>query len=680
MLLGKAVNTLQISILAALVASLSACGGSSSTGTATTVAPEGSTVQVSLLETTDLHSNVLSYNYYKLAADTTIGMERVATLIHKAQTENQNNVLLDDGDVIQGTPLADYQAIVSPVACNDTLAIHKVMNQLKYDAGTVGNHEFNFGLGYLSQVMNHDLGVAGVTKPGNCGGPNFPVVLANVNSVASNQPIFSPYQLIPKQFIAQSPNGGSVPVTLNVGVIGFAPPPIMDWDKKNLDGKVYVNGLKETATQYVPQMRAAGADLVVALSHGGLDASTYSPTMENGSWHLATVPGIDAMMIGHSHEIFPNAVNPAAIFKGLPNVDVAKGFVNGVPTVMAQSWGRRLGVIKITLKVINGKWVVQPALTTVETRGFAQPDGTTVAADPTVEPMVDSVHQATIAYAQQPLGTTDFNMASYFSRIGDVSAIQIDNQMQQDYVARYIATNLPQYANIPVLSASAPFKYGRNGASDYTDVAAGTLQVRSAGDLYVFDNTIQAVKLKGSDLRVWLETAAKQFKQIDPTQTAAQSLFDPTFAGYNFDVLYGANNALQYQIDVTKPVGSRIVGLTYQGQPVTDTMDFIVATNNYRASGGGNFPGLDGSKTILKAPDANRDVLSAYIKKVGALTYAANGSGRSWRFAKVTTNGPVTFTSGANKLNVAAAEGFTNVSEVQDNGDGTWLYAIDLSK
>jgi len=637
-------------------------------------------MQVSLLETTDLHSNVLSYNYYKLATDTTIGMERVATLIHKAQAENPNNVLLDDGDVIQGTPLADYQATVSPVACSDTLAIHKVMNQLNYDAGTVGNHEFNFGLGYLSQVMNHDLGVAGISKPGNCGGPKFPIVLANVNSVSSNQPIFSPYQVIAKTFTASTPGGQTIPVTLNVGVIGFAPPPIMDWDKKNLDGKVYVNGLKETATQYVPQMRAAGADIVVALSHGGLDASTYSPTMENGSWHLATVPGIDALMIGHSHEIFPNAVNPAAIFQGLPNVDVAKGFVNGVPTVMAQSWGRRLGVIKLTVKYTSGKWVVQQGQTTVETRGFTQADGTTVAADPTVEPMVDSVHQATIAYAQQPLGTTDFNMASYFSRIGDVSAIQIDNQMQQDYVARYIATNLPQYANIPVLSASAPFKYGRNGATDYTDVPAGTLQVRSAGDLYVFDNTIQAVKLKGSDLRAWLETTAKQFKQIDPTQTAAQTLFDPTFPGYNFDVLYGANNALQYQIDVTQPAGSRIVSLTYQGQPVTDTMDFIVATNNYRASGGGNFPGLDGSKTIIKAPDANRDVLSAYIKKVGALTYAVNGSGRSWRFAKVTTAGPVTFISGANKLNVAAAEGFANVSQFKDNGDGTWQYAIDLSK
>jgi 2',3'-cyclic-nucleotide 2'-phosphodiesterase/3'-nucleotidase len=152
-----------------------------------------------------------------------------------------------------------------------------------------------------------------------------------------------------------------------------------------------------------------------------------------------------------------------------------------------------------------------------------------------------------------------------------------------------------------------------------------------------------------------------------------------SFPGYNFDVFTSPD--MTYQIDVTQPVGSRIVALSYKGAPVDPAASFIVATNNYRASGGGNFPGLDGSKTIVASPDASRDVLIAYIKKVQQLIRTANGSDRSWSFAKVTTAGQVTFTSAQDVLSVAQAAGINNVSLVQaDAGNGLSLYAIDLTQ
>jgi 2',3'-cyclic-nucleotide 2'-phosphodiesterase/3'-nucleotidase len=675
---------------------------------ATGAVAEGTTVTFALLETTDLHANVLSYNYYALAEDSSLGMERTATLIAAARAENPNNVLLDDGDVIQGTLLADLQAVTRPIPCTDTLAVHKAMNALAYDGGGFGNHEFNYGLPFLSQVTNTDLGIPGISKPaGTCGAPKFPLVLSNVTGVASGKPIFAPYALLPRAFVATAPDGSSTNVLLHIGIMSFVPPQILEWDQKNLAGKVAVSGAKEAAQQYIPELRAKGADVIVALSHGGLDPAAYSPKMENQSYHLAGT-GIDALMIGHSHLIFPKgketgaaALDPSlAALPASAGVDAINGFVKGVPTVMAQSWGRRLGIIRMTMVYQGGKWVTRPAGTTVESRGFKYTDGsTTVKADAAIAALVAAEHAATIAYAKEPLGvTTDFEMSSYFSLVGDVSAIQLVNQAQIDYVKNAIATStdatLASYRNIPVISCSAPFKAGRNGPSDFTDVAPGAsaaapvgLQVRNPGDLYLYsNNNLQAVKIKGTDLKAWLEAAAKQFGQIDPGRTTEQDLVPSYGTIFNYDVFYAEDNALTYQVDVTQPAGSRIVNLLYQGKAVADTDDFIVATNDYRAGGGGNVPGIDGSKTIIKSPDANQAVVSNYLQAIGRtgggkVTLAANGGARSWSFVPVATAGPVILRSAPGHLAIARQNGIAVVAaEGALDASGFAKYSIDLSK
>ncbi len=668
--------------------------------------PEGSTLELAILSTTDLHQNLLSYDYYRLAdlsGSGTLGLAATASLIKAARTENPNNLLVDNGDATQGTLLGDYQALAQPIPCSTTLAIYRAMNALHYDAAGLGNHEFNYGLPFLSQTLNTDLGVAGVSKPaGNCGAPNYPVVNSNVVSTSSGKPILPPYVVLPKSFAAKLPSGEVRTVRLNVAMLGLVPPQIVDWDAKSLAGKVTVNGVVESAQQYVAEARSHGADLVVALSHGGLDASPYSPKMENGSLHLSTVPGVDALVTGHAHLIFPaaketNAPKLDASLAALPaaTVDSVKGLVNGVPTVMAQSWGRRLGIIKLSLVYQGGKWVVRKDQTSVESRGLAYTDGKTFATpDADMAALVDAEHQATIAYAKQPLGVaTDFEMSAYFALLGDVSAIQIVNQAQIDYVKNFLANStdatLKSYASIPVISCSAPFKAGRNGATDFTDVAPTAsatapvaLQVRNPGDLYLYgNNNIQAVKIKGADLKAWLETSARQFGQIDPASTATQDLVPSYSTIYNFDVFYAEGNALTYQIDVTQPVGSRIVNLRYQGQPVADTADFIVATNDYRAGGGGGFPGIDGSKTIIKSPDANQAVVAAYLRKQTALTRAANGAARSWSFVKTTTAGPVVLRSAPGKLALAQQLGLASVtSEGATDASGYALYRVDLSQ
>ena len=685
-------HRIRAAMLAALVATaLAACGSDDNNSNAgngnngnnsNTSIPAGTKSTLALLETTDLHTNVLSYDYFKLAEDKSIGFERVATLIKSARAEFPNTMLLDNGDTIQGTALSDYQALVKPVTCSETLAMYKVMNAASFDGGGIGNHEFNYGLQYLSQVTGNRFNVAGLPDPSaqqTCAGPKFPQVLANVYSVKTRQPLFQPYAILSKTITATGPDGKTISAPIKVGIIGFAPPAILSWDKRWLDGKVYTEGVVETAQKYIPEMRAKGADLIVVISHGGLDNSAYSPTMENGSYHLSKVAGVDAMLIGHSHQIFPDATSTVGQFN-LPGVDKVKGTVNGVPTVMANYWGKHLGVVNLALNYDGKAWSVDRANTKVEARSTQNADKSYVAADASVAPAIDTEHQATIQYVKTPIGSTDYRMTSYFADVGDPGAIQIVNQAQAKYVKDYITANLPALAALPVLSVSAPFKSGFGGGNDYTDVAMGNLAINNAADLYLYPNTVYAVKVNGDEVKAWLETAAKRFNQINPALTTEQQLIS-TFPGYNFDMFTDPD--MQYEIDVTQPVGSRIKNLTYKGAAVTSAMDFIVATNNYRASGGGNFPGLDGTKTVYASPDANRDVLIQYIKTIANVTRASNGSARSWHFTKVVTSGDVVFSSGVGMLSQAAAGGVAGVSLVAaDDGSNKNLskYKIDLNQ
>ncbi|MDB5920281.1 MAG: bifunctional 2,3-cyclic-nucleotide 2-phosphodiesterase/3-nucleotidase [Massilia sp.] len=651
------------------------------TGGGAPAVPAGATAVLAVLETTDVHSNVLGYDYYKLAPDPSFGLDRTATLIREARKEFANTILLDNGDTIQGTALADYQALVAPLKCDQTLAVYKVMNKLGVEAGGIGNHEFNYGLAYLSQVTGSRFDVDGVdpARP-RCAGPAFPQVLANVYSSKTRTQLFAPYRIISKQVRGFDANGRPVSALVKIGIIGFTPPTIVAWDKRWLEGKVYTEGVVETASKYIPQMRAEGADLVIAISHGGLDDAAYSPSMENGNYHLSKVPGIDAMLIGHSHQVFPNATSRVEQFN-LPGVDKAAGTVNGVPTTMASLWGKHLGVIGLHLKYDGARWVVDQRLTTVEARSAQRADKSFVAPDPEVAALVAAEHAATIAYVKTPLGRSDYRMSSYFADVGDMSSIAIVNQAQADYVARYVKANLPQYAALPVLSMASAFKSGSAGVSDFTDVPAGSLALNNAADLYLYPNSLYAVKVDGAGLKAWLEHGAGRFNTIDPVKAAAQELVDPGFPSYNFDTITSSD--VSYEIDVTQPVGNRIGKLAYRGKPVEPAQQFIVATNNYRASGGGGFPGLDGSKTVLASPDANRDVLIAYIKASKQLTAAAHGAQRSWRFAKVKTAGPVVFHSAPGVIELARAAGLSNVALLRADdggGKGYALYSVDLSQ
>jgi 2',3'-cyclic-nucleotide 2'-phosphodiesterase/3'-nucleotidase len=197
--------------------------------------PSGSKAELVVLETTDIHSNVLSYDYFKLVEDKTLGFERLATLIRQARKEFTNTVLFDDGDTIQGTALADYQATVKPLACDQELAMYKAMDAVGYDGGTIGNHEFNYGLDFLSRATGQTMHIDGIAEE-HCQGPHYPLVLANVISLKTHEPIFAPTRIIDKTVRVTAPDGSTHETNLRIGILGLTPTGIMNWDRTKLAG------------------------------------------------------------------------------------------------------------------------------------------------------------------------------------------------------------------------------------------------------------------------------------------------------------------------------------------------------------------------------------------------------------------------------------------------------------
>ncbi len=103
----------------------------------------GSKAELNILETTDIHTNIIDYDYYADKPSITFGLARTASLIKKSRKELKNIILVDNGDLIQGNPLADYMARVDKLENGNVHPVYKAMNTLDYDVGNIGNHEFN---------------------------------------------------------------------------------------------------------------------------------------------------------------------------------------------------------------------------------------------------------------------------------------------------------------------------------------------------------------------------------------------------------------------------------------------------------------------------------------------------------------------------------------------------------
>ncbi|MDN7241728.1 bifunctional 2',3'-cyclic-nucleotide 2'-phosphodiesterase/3'-nucleotidase [Planococcus sp. N028] len=605
-------------------------------------------VSLRILGTSDLHTNFVNYDYYQDKISNSLGLAKTGVLIEKAREENANNLLFDNGDLIQGTPLGGYKANVDPIEEGEMHPAYAALQALDFDASTLGNHEFNFGLDYLDEALDD---------------APFPVLNANVYDAKTGKNRFTPYKIIDKEVVDKK----GKKQTIQVGVIGVVAPHIMKWDRVNLEGKVVAKDAVESVKKFLPEVKKAGADVVVVLSHSGMGDAKYEVGEEDITYQLTEVKGIDAIITGHNHEVFPGA------YKDLPNVNQEQGTINGTPVVMPGKFGSHLGVIDLTLMPKGKEWTVveeEAEVRAIDTK-------TNEVSEEVVE-AVKEAHEATIKYVRSPVGTTTAPIHSYFSLVTDDPSVQIVNNAQKWFVEQKIAGTAN--AELPLLTAAAPFKAGgRNGAEYYTDIAAGEIAIKNVADLYVYDNTLFALKLKGADLKEWLEMSAGQFNQIKPATTGEQALVNNDYRTYNFDVIDGVT----YDIDVTQPAkydkdgnlvnasSNRIKNLSYNGTAVAADQEFLVVTNNYRASG--NFPGVRNATEKIDFAYENRQAIMDYMEKNGTINPSADGN---WNFAPIEGGATLTFETAPKAQNLIPAD--SGIKYVAPSTNGFAKFQLEI--
>ncbi|GIO33935.1 MULTISPECIES: bifunctional 2',3'-cyclic-nucleotide 2'-phosphodiesterase/3'-nucleotidase [Paenibacillus] len=638
-------------------------------------------LKLRILSTTDVHACLMDYDYYRDRKDAAVGLVRTATLIKKARAEAQNSLLVDNGDLIQGTPLGTFAARVDPDRSGAAGGwLHpaiRAMNAMGYDAATLGNHEFNYGLDYLDQVIS---------------GAAFPYVNANIyvheaeagRKFAVNR--YRPYAIVTKTCLDST----GQPHDIRIGFIGFVPPQIMDWDQGHLDGKVQVKDMVLSALEWIPQMKEEGADVIVALAHSGFDAgvSLKDHDAENAVLPLSLVPGIDAIAFSHTHRTFParDFASLDATFKRtdgtpLPAVDWQEGTINGLPAVQAGYGGSMLGIIDLSLRRVNGRWQAADGRSMIrEIRGGSEGTGP-AEPDSEIVGLLRQAHQQTVAYANAPIGRTETPLHTYFSLVHADASIQLLNHAQIAHARRRIASSAPDLGHLPVLSASSPFKAGRNGPNDYAEIPAGPIAIRSAAELYLFENTIKAVKISGAALKEWLEMSVGIYNRIDPDETGEQPLLNPAFPAFNFDVIGG----VAYRVNVARPAkygldgmlldpsAGRIEDLRHEGRPVEPEQQFIVVTSNYRVSSG-IVPGLREAELVLDSADENRQALIDYIAEQGLLKARPE---ENWSFTRVAKPVNVTFTASPEAAKYTGdVPGISYTGRTDARGYG--IYRIDL--
>ncbi|MFF5568637.1 bifunctional metallophosphatase/5'-nucleotidase [Streptomyces sp. NPDC012623] len=533
-----------------------------------------------VMGTTDLHGNVFNWDYFTDkefddAAHNDVGLAKISTLVDRIRKEKgrQNTLLIDAGDTIQGTQLSYYYAKIDPITAKrgPVHPMAQAMNAIGYDAAALGNHEFNYGIPLLRKFEEQ------------C---RFPLLGANALDAKTLKPAFAPY-VIKK---VRTPFGREV----KVAVLGLTNPGIAIWDKVNVQGKMTFPGLEEQAAKWVPKLRSMGADVVIVSAHSGSDgSSSYGdqlPHMENAASLVAErVPGIDAILVGHAHVEIPE--------RRVVNKKTGKDVVLSEPL----KWGQRLTLFDFDLVWERGRWSVEKVSSKVL-------NSNTVAEDKKITGLLSDEHRKVVAYVNQVIGTSTVAMTTVDAPWKDEPIIDLINHVQTETVKAALAGG--EWAALPVLSQASCF-------SRTAGIPAGDVTIKDAAGLYPFENTLEARLVTGAQIKEYLEYSAKYYVQTaagGAVDTAKLTNADGT-PDYNYDVVSG----LTYEIDIAKAVGSRIVDLRFEGKALDPAAKFVLAVNNYRASGGGNFPGIAAAQQLWANSDEIRNTIIGWVQAAGTI-------------------------------------------------------------
>ncbi|RYH02191.1 hypothetical protein EU805_10045 [Salipiger sp. IMCC34102] len=565
--------------------------------------PAPPTTTLRLLQTTDLHMQLLPFDY--LADRDTQGrsLQGLVAPIRDARKDGLPTLLLDAGDFLEGSPLAD----ALPEDPDQAHPMIAAFNRLDYDAIALGNHEFEYGLAFLTRTLSQ-------AKAG--------IVAANLRTGPVDHYV-DPWVILDRRVTFSDGQAR----TLRIGVMGFTPAQVTEWSAAQLKGNLTSEDALSAALTQLPRLRRAGANLVVALCHGGPAFQSTDPELENPAAALARLRGIDAVLMGHLHETFPG---PA--FRDVEGADVERATLHGTPAMMPGSHGECLGQMDLDLCVDpQGNWRVIDHRVTLIPASPAVSDGGKPL--PAPSPPLAKAHARARAQLAIPVCDSPLRLTSYFAAIGHDPTADLLARTQCNAIRKALGGTA--FEGLPVLSATAPFRAGGHaGPRNFIDIPAGPLRLRDCHALAPFDNPVSAVLRRGWQVRQWLERSAAYFAGVNPGTRDAR-LATGAMAPYQFDTIHG----LTYTIDLTRPPSndgafdrsSRIRQVRLNGTPLEDDTPVVVAASSYRAHGGGG---------LVTAPPA--DIIHETQSGLRALLIEALSTGEVtpraappvWQFAR----------------------------------------------
>jgi 2',3'-cyclic-nucleotide 2'-phosphodiesterase (5'-nucleotidase family) len=501
-----------------------------------------SSLELLVLSTTDTHGRIRGWDYYGDSAESIRGLTRAATIVDSVRAANPGRVMLvDAGDLLQGNPFAYIAMKQFADSANPIIA---AMNAMHYDAAAIGNHEYNYGVPYLERAVSQ---------------ATFPMLSANTWTPTGEHK-FKPWTIIDRQGV-------------KIGIIGATTPGVMAWDAANVAGRVKLTDIVPAVRTAVQEVKAAGADIVVASVHTGLNEPSSYDTVttglpgENVAERIAKeIPGIDLVIYGHSHK------------------EQRDLHIGSTLLVQPKNWATSVGVAHLNLTRVNGKWTVASSRgETIQSRGH--PEQSRVLATSA------KVHEATVAYANAVIGNTAIAWRGDSARLRDTPLMDLVAEVERKVTHADLAS-----VSAFTLDAALP---------------AGPITVARIAQLYPYDNTLRAVRITGKQLRDYLEFSSRYYTSV----TNGKPSINPEIAGYNFDMITGAD----YTMDLTKPMGSRITSLTYKGKPVQPTDTFTLALNNYRQTGGGGYAMLKDAPVVFDQQQEIRQLLIDEVRSKGTL-------------------------------------------------------------
>ena len=508
---------------------------------------------LTVLATTDMHGNIFPFDYLT-GRPAARGLAKIATLIKAERITAPAALIVDCGDTIQGSQLESlYQRYVqtgalpaplrAPAGTLTSDPMMTAMNRIGFDAMAVGNHEFNYGL------KNFDRARYDAT---------FPWLSANIKTDPSSgrRPI--------DPFLLKVVDG------VRVGIVGITTPSVPSWEKPdNYRGYSFVNG-RTPAENAVDELRSRHkADVVLIIAHSGIDREetvrAESGHRENITRELAAIPGVDAIVFGHTHN------------------QVASMRIGEVLLTQPKNWAMSLGRIDLKLESKSGG-----GYRVVSKSSKVIPVTDQVEADQEILNMAVPYHDLTEKYLNTVVAQAAHDLSATTSRVEDTAMIDAIHRVQLFYAK----------ADVSLASSFNP----------RATIAKGAVTVRQIAALYLYDNELYAVEGTGKTIKDALENAARYFNGCDNPDCSNTPLINSSVVGYNFDMAQGVT----YEIDLTRPVGDRIRNLQFQGKPLAPTRKLRIALNNYRAGGSNGYSMFQGAKILWRSYEDIRELILRY--------------------------------------------------------------------